>query len=385
MTTYRYKSPTVEAMQLTEDNIAEVMIFAGEEEDLKQMISFHRFEYFKTIVEAQGACFSTSEGMTYAKIGDYVLRTSKGLFVRKPAEFEANYELVGDDETMDIIDTMLATSKHDRVYEEFWKKHLEYEDGELNIEQVRKELADYHMLLQEVPKAYSELAGFSKPHTRAQVIIDAVNERMIDKQMAFDDLLQQSREVRGEVVISVKDLAEYLDIKYMDEKAGEGPPSPKGTLMDTIYSAEGTVPHPPVFPQELQKDGTKLRNESVVRDLAKSATFINTPTSPNGNAIDRGSVKGTLVIDGGHIGSGCSAKAYPANQVPGWAGSTVSVGNNSTEDQYDKAKHTIRFYEDEIVALNDGGVELNGKRFNKMEDHEKVMNILIRSIIQMVK
>ncbi|MED1863298.1 hypothetical protein P4V41_07500 [Fictibacillus nanhaiensis] len=99
---------------------------------------------------------------------------------------------------------------HEKVYQEFWKAIVENEDGTLNVEQIKKELADYRVLLKEVPKVYDELAGFSKPHTRASVIISAVNDRMIDKQMAFNDLTMTAE--NGEVILTVDKLKEYFDI-----------------------------------------------------------------------------------------------------------------------------------------------------------------------------
>lgn len=101
--------------------------------------------------------------------------------------------------------------KYEESYQEFWKDIVENEDGTLNIEQVKKELADYRVLLKEVPKVYDELAGFSKPHTRADVIINAVNDRMIDKQIAFDDLTMTAE--NGEVTLTVERLKDYFDIK----------------------------------------------------------------------------------------------------------------------------------------------------------------------------
>jgi hypothetical protein len=101
--------------------------------------------------------------------------------------------------------------KHEQVYQEFWKGIVEDENGIVDMEQIKKELADYRVLLQEVPKVYDELAGFSKPHTRAGVIIDAVNERMIDKQIAFDDLTQSAE--NGEIILTVDMLKDYFDIR----------------------------------------------------------------------------------------------------------------------------------------------------------------------------
>jgi hypothetical protein len=104
----------------------------------------------------------------------------------------------------------LHLQDYEKTYEKYWKDIVE-EDGQINMDQIKRELADYRVLLQEVPRVYDELAGFSKPHTRSQVIIDAVNERMIDKEMAFDDLTARSE--NGVVTFTVAELKEYFDIR----------------------------------------------------------------------------------------------------------------------------------------------------------------------------
>lgn len=96
------------------------------------------------------------------------------------------------------------------VWETFWKG-ICAPSGVVEMTQIKKELADYKVLLGEVPKVYDELAGFSKPHTRATVIIDSVNDRMIDKQTAFDDLAMTAE--NGEVILSLDFLKEYFNIR----------------------------------------------------------------------------------------------------------------------------------------------------------------------------
>lgn len=97
--------------------------------------------------------------------------------------------------------------EYQKVYEEFWKESVE-KDGVLDIEQVKIELADYKTLLDFVPQVYDELASVSKAHTYPEYIIARVNNRMIDRQMAFDDLTMNSE--NGEVVLTVKELKDYF-------------------------------------------------------------------------------------------------------------------------------------------------------------------------------
>lgn len=100
-------------------------------------------------------------------------------------------------------------SDHETVWLSFWKPICSPR-GRINEEQVKKELYDYKLLLDEVPKVYEELAGLSKPHTSAKAIIDRVYDRMIDKQIAFDDLAASA--TNGEVMFTVSYLKEYFDI-----------------------------------------------------------------------------------------------------------------------------------------------------------------------------
>ncbi|MEK4705786.1 hypothetical protein [Bacillus sp. FSL H8-0512] len=100
---------------------------------------------------------------------------------------------------------------YEKIYQSFWKKILEDEEGNLNIEQVKKELYDYKILLEEVPKVYGELTGFSKAHTRSEAVIKQVNERMIDKNDAFDDLTTNAE--NGKVILTVDRLKDYFDIR----------------------------------------------------------------------------------------------------------------------------------------------------------------------------
>ena len=64
-----------------------------------------------------------------------------------------------------------------KVYEEFWKFIIEL-DGEIDFEQVKRELYDYRIVMQEVSKVYCEITEgkFSKPNTKAEYIIEVVDE-----------------------------------------------------------------------------------------------------------------------------------------------------------------------------------------------------------------
>lgn len=44
-------------------------------------------------------------------------------------------------------------------------------------------------------------------------------------------------------------------------------------------------------------------------------------------------------------------------------------------------KNSIKLGDERIEALKNGGVTLNGKRIKSVEEAEKVLNVLIRSVI----
>ena len=47
----------------------------------------------------------------------------------------------------------------EKVWQEFWKDIVYDEQGNLNVEQIKKELYDFYFVMQEVPKVYCEITG----------------------------------------------------------------------------------------------------------------------------------------------------------------------------------------------------------------------------------
>lgn len=60
-----------------------------------------------------------------------------------------------------------------RIFKEFWED-IVMKDGKLDIDQVKRELHDYHFMLESVPKVYMEITGgrISKPNTSPSAVID---------------------------------------------------------------------------------------------------------------------------------------------------------------------------------------------------------------------
>ena len=83
----------------------------------------------------------------------------------------------------DLGDNFTETSPEvEKVWDEFWKELVCDPDGRVNIPQVKKELYDYHNMLEEIPKVFCEVTGgnISKPNTKAFEVISEYN-RCVDK------------------------------------------------------------------------------------------------------------------------------------------------------------------------------------------------------------
>lgn len=66
----------------------------------------------------------------------------------------------------------------DEEFKSFWVPIIfDLKNGRLNLEQLKKELYDYSMLLENVPKVYCEITGgkISKPNTDVSEVIGEFN------------------------------------------------------------------------------------------------------------------------------------------------------------------------------------------------------------------
>jgi len=68
----------------------------------------------------------------------------------------------------------------EKDWDEFWKPLVTKEDGTVDMEQVKKELSDYNMILEEVPKVYEHVTGgtLSKPNYPADVVITQADDHL---------------------------------------------------------------------------------------------------------------------------------------------------------------------------------------------------------------
>lgn len=115
------------------------------------------------------------------------------------------------------------------TFNEFWRDLVTDESGQLDLDKVARELADYKMVLGEVPKVYDELTGgrLSKPHTAAHHVIAEANDRAAD--FYARELCERADEQAENPIIwqALRDLAEewqpgcwqeWLDAKAQRER-----------------------------------------------------------------------------------------------------------------------------------------------------------------------
>lgn len=96
---------------------------------------------------------------------------------------------------MTTIPLDLDDGEVERVWLEFWEP-LVCQNGVLDLEQIKRELYDFWMCLQEVPAAYVHVTGgkISKPHTRAVYVMDAADEHYARLHTPDDALKSQTGE-----------------------------------------------------------------------------------------------------------------------------------------------------------------------------------------------
>ncbi|PGX31008.1 hypothetical protein COE33_09215 [Bacillus anthracis] len=99
---------------------------------------------------------------------------------------------------------------YNQVFEEFWKKHVTNEQGDLDEDKVKREFSDYKYLLDQTSIVNSELAGLSKPLYSAQTIINAAHENQ--KEYARDVYLEDIKQMADEDgTVQISDIEEYFN------------------------------------------------------------------------------------------------------------------------------------------------------------------------------
>jgi hypothetical protein len=116
---------------------------------------------------------NTLEGEMRVSLNDWIIKGIEGEFYPcKPDIFDKTYTQVFDEEETDTSPIV------EKDYQEFWRNIISKQDGSLDIEQVKKELYDYHQYMQETAKVYDYITGglISKVNTKADVVKQYVDE-----------------------------------------------------------------------------------------------------------------------------------------------------------------------------------------------------------------
>jgi hypothetical protein len=101
--------------------------------------------------------------------------------------------------------------EYEKIYNEFWKPIIEKEDDIFDIDQIKKELADYYIILENFRKVYLEITGqrFGNVLTDPIHILDEFEKATKqDIQDSIEDLID-SYEDDGWV--SVNDIRSYFE------------------------------------------------------------------------------------------------------------------------------------------------------------------------------
>lgn len=102
------------------------------------------------------------------------------------------------------------TSTND-IYNQFWKQLVE-KDNKPNLDFIKKELADYYKILQNVPKVYKHISGHSSPFTDSSVIISDTDyhyaEKYDQEQAELIEKYLEEPMLLAEVLIELKELRE---------------------------------------------------------------------------------------------------------------------------------------------------------------------------------
>ena len=71
----------------------------------------------------------------------------------------------------------------EKIFNEFWKDIVCNPDGSLNVEQVKKELADFNFIMDQIPKVYCHVTGdtLSKPMYYADSVIKCADDHLNDQ------------------------------------------------------------------------------------------------------------------------------------------------------------------------------------------------------------
>jgi hypothetical protein len=117
-------------------------------------------------------------------------------------------------EDMELCRKMTNKQDPNEIWETFWKPLLTDENGNLNLQAVKNELADYAFVLKQVPKVYTHVTGgrLSEPHYHSQAVISEA-DRYFDE--CFDEEIKFVEESYKEYFEELTDLLSATGMKLI--------------------------------------------------------------------------------------------------------------------------------------------------------------------------
>lgn len=105
----------------------------------------------------------------------------------------------------------------EKVYQEFWKDIVENEDGTLNVEQVKKELADFSMVMDNCSSAYEEMSGslITKPNTYFSEVLKIFQKKFWNVDYVRDDVKDMIKNTNDREEL-IDELIEYFELEVED-------------------------------------------------------------------------------------------------------------------------------------------------------------------------
>jgi len=128
-------------------------------------------------------------------------------------------------------------------WEEFWKEIILNPDGSINLEQLKKELSDFSIVMEEVPKVYCHITGntLSKCTYLAEEVISCA-DNYYSHNMGFTDDLDKI----GTISDDLESLAAGLDLpiapSFHIEQLKKILPEKVKEIRDALISATGENP-----------------------------------------------------------------------------------------------------------------------------------------------
>ena len=108
------------------------------------------------------------------------------------------------------------TRDYKKDWEDFWKEIVTDEDGNVDLDQIQKELSDYSYMLEEVPKVYCAITNntLSKPFYKAETVITMAQDIQTEE---YKDWFKDEVEeivINITAVLSAADSSDYRSCLY---------------------------------------------------------------------------------------------------------------------------------------------------------------------------